>query len=107
MLTTERSYKRKIQEAYLAMQLEKEYGKDQILEAYMNTIFLGESNYGVKAAAQDYFHKSLDELTLRECAMLAGITQYPYSYNPRRCYYVTKDTKPVDERTDKVLMQMS
>lgn len=106
MLTTERTYKRKIQEAYLAMQLEKEYNKDQILEAYMNTIFLGESNYGVKAAAQDYFHKSLDELTLRESAMIAGITQYPYSYDPRRCYYVKKDPKPVDDRTDKVLMQM-
>jgi penicillin-binding protein 1A len=106
MLTTERTYKRKIQEAYLAMQLEKEYNKDQILEAYMNTIFLGESNYGVKAAAQDYFHKHLDELTLRESAMLAGITQYPYSYNPRRCIYTKKDSTPVNERTDKVLRQM-
>ena len=106
MLTTERTYKRKIQEAYLAMQLEKEYNKDQILEAYMNTIFLGGSNYGVKAAAQDYFHKSLDQLTLRESAMLAGITQYPYSYDPRRSFYVKKDPKPVNDRTDKVLMQM-
>jgi len=106
LLTTERTYRRKIQEAYLAMQLEKEYNKDQILEAYMNTIFLGGSNYGVKAAAQDYFRKSLDELTLRESAMLAGITQYPYSYNPRRCFYVKKDPTPVNERTDKVLRQM-
>lgn len=106
MLTTERTYKRKIQEAYLAMQLEETYDKEEILEAYMNTIFLGESNYGVKAAAKDYFGKSLDQLTLRESAMLAGITQYPYSYNPRRCYYVKKDPTPVEKRTDKVLTAM-
>ena len=85
LLSTERTYKRKIQEAYLAMQLEQEYDKDQILEAYLNTISLGGSNYGVKAAALDYFDKDLSELSLRECAMLAGITQYPYKYNPRRC----------------------
>ncbi len=106
MLTTERTYKRKIQEAYLAMQLEEQYNKDDILEAYMNTIFLGESNYGVKAAAKDYFGKDLSQLTLRECAMIAGITQYPYSYNPRRCFYKTKDPAPINKRTDNVLTAM-
>lgn len=106
LLTTVRTYKRKIQEAYLAMQLEEEYDKDEILEGYMNTIFLGESNYGVKAAAKDYFNKDLDQLTLRECAMLAGITQYPYSYDPRRCYYKTKDPTPIVNRTNNVLLQM-
>ena len=106
MLSTERTYKRKIQEAYLAIQLEEQYEKDQILEGYMNTIFLGESNYGVKAAAKDYFDKELNQLTLRECAMLAGITQYPYLYNPRRSFYVKKDPTKLNNRTDSVLEKM-
>ncbi len=106
LLSTERTYKRKIQEAYLAMQLESNYSKKQILEAYLNTISLGASNYGVKAAAKDYFGKNLSQLSLRECAMLAGITQYPYAYNPRRCFYVTKDPSKLNERTDNVLLQM-
>lgn len=106
LLTFEKSYKRKIQEAYLALQLEQEYTKDQILEAYMNTMHLGASNYGVKAAAMDYFGKSLDKLTLRECAMLAGITQYPYMYNPRRQYYDMENPDKLIERTNKVLWQM-
>ena len=89
LLTTEKSYKRKIQEMSLALQLEKVYSKDQILEAYLNSMPLGGRNYGVKAAALDYFGKGLDELTLRECACLAGVTQYPWLYNPRRAMYVT------------------
>ncbi|MBQ9325747.1 MAG: PBP1A family penicillin-binding protein [Clostridia bacterium] len=88
LLSSEQSYKRKIQEAYLAMQLEKTYTKDQILESYLNTIYLGESYYGVQVAAQGYFGKSLGELTLRECAMLAGTCNSPYYYNPRRNFYV-------------------
>ena len=91
LLTSERSYKRKIQEAKLAMELEEKYTKDQILEAYLNTIPLGGSNYGVKAAAKDYFGKDLKDLTLREIACLAGITRYPYAYNPRTVYYGSDD----------------
>ena len=106
LLSTERTYKRKIQEAYLALQLEKEYDKEDILEAYMNTMHLGASNYGVKAAAMDYFGKSLDQLSLRECAMIAGITRYPYLYNPRRCFYETKTPELINKRTDNVLYQM-
>jgi penicillin-binding protein 1A len=66
LLSSERSYKRKIQEAKLALELETKYSKDQILEAYLNTIPLGGTNYGVKAAAMDYFGKPLDKLTLKE-----------------------------------------
>ena len=88
LLSNEQSYKRKIQEAYLAIQLEQTYTKDQILESYLNTIYLGESYYGVQVAAQGYFGKSLGELTLRECAMLAGVTNSPYYYNPRRNFYL-------------------
>ncbi len=87
LLSSEQSYKRKIQEAYLAIQLEMRYSKDQILETYLNTIYLGESYYGIKVAAKGFFGKELEELTLRECAMLAGMTNNPYYYNPRRNYY--------------------
>ena len=91
LLSSEQSYKRKIQEAYLAMQLETRYSKEQILESYLNTIYLGESYYGVKVAAKGFFDKELEELTLRECAMLAGITNNPYYYNPRRNFYTRND----------------
>ena len=95
LLSSEQSYKRKIQEAYLAMQLEQTYSKEQILESYLNTIYLGESYYGVQTAAQGYFGKELGELTLRECAMLAGVTNSPYYYNPRRNLY-TREKEGVD-----------
>ena len=71
MLSSEQTYKRKLQEAYLALQLEEQVSKEQILQEYLNTIFMGGSVYGVKAAALDYFGKDLVELSLRECAMLA------------------------------------
>ena len=87
LLSSEQSYKRKIQEAYLAMQLETRYTKDEILECYLNTIWLGENYYGVQTAAEGYFGKSLAQLTLRECAMLAGTCNSPYYYNPRRNFY--------------------
>lgn len=106
MLTSERSYKRKIQEAYLALQLERKYSKDQILEAYLNDVNMGEGNYGVKSAARDYFGKSLDQLTIRECAMLAGIVNAPTTYNPRRNYYVKNRPEVTDERTNLVLSRM-
>ena len=88
VLSSEQSYKRKIQEAYLALQLETQYTKDEILECYMNTIYLGENYYGVQTAAMGYFGKPLSELTLRECAMLAGVANSPYYYNPRKNFYV-------------------
>ena len=89
LLNSDQTYKRKVQEAYLALQLEETFTKEQILEAYLNVIYLGGSNYGIKIAAQDYFGKDLDELTLRECACLASIIRNPYRYNPRRNYYVS------------------
>lgn len=111
VLSSEVSYKRKIQEAYLAMQLEARYSKDEILESYLNTIYLGENYYGVKVAAAGYFGKELHQLTLRECAMLAGMTTNPYYYNARRNYYIRKsDTMDyaalTDNRTDYVLRMM-
>ena len=107
LLSSERSYKRKIQEASLAIQLEKEYSKDQILEAYLNTIPLGGTIYGVKVAAKDYFGKELNELTLRECACIAGITQYPWLYSPRRAYYVTGKVDALNNRIETCLLYTS
>jgi len=73
---------RKIQEQYLAVQLEKKYDKKQILEYYLNTINLGQNTLGVQAASKRYFNKDVSELTLSECAVVAGITQNPSEYNP-------------------------
>ena len=106
LLSDEQSYKRKIQEAYLAMQLENIYTKEQILESYLNTIYLGESYYGVKTAAYGYFGKELEELTLRECAMLAGTARSPYYYNARRNYYTRSTPEVTNDRTDYALRQM-
>ncbi len=111
VLSNELSYKRKIQEAYLAMQLETKYSKNQILESYLNTIYLGENYYGVKVAAKGYFGKELDSLSLRECAMLAGIATNPYYYNPHRNFYVrsSEETNYIaitNNRTNYVLRAM-
>ncbi len=75
-------FRRKFQEQYLALELEKQLTKDEILEAYLNTINLGQSCYGVEAAANYYFAKSADELTISEAAVLAGIAQSPTGNNP-------------------------
>ncbi len=75
-------FKRKFQEQYLAIELEKIMTKDQILEAYLNTINLGASNYGVEAASQRYFGKSCSDLTISESAVLAGIAKSPTYYDP-------------------------
>ena len=75
-------YKRKVQEWFLAIQLEKTMSKDDILLNYMNTVNLGQNTLGVQAAALRYFGKSVSELTLSESACIAGITQNPSGYNP-------------------------
>ncbi|MGN0307472.1 MAG: transglycosylase domain-containing protein [Lachnospiraceae bacterium] len=74
--------KRKIQEQYLAIELEKEMDKNTILVNYMNTINLGQNTLGVQAASLRYFNKQVYELNLSECAVIAGITQNPSKYNP-------------------------
>ncbi len=80
------TYNRKFNEILRALNLEMNYSKKDILEAYLNTVSLGAGCYGVKTAAETYFGKSVDELTLAECATLAGITQAPYSKNPYANY---------------------
>lgn len=76
------SLERKIQEQYLALELEKTMSKDIILENYLNTINLGQNTLGVQAASKRYFNKDVSELTISESAVIAGITQNPSRYNP-------------------------
>lgn len=93
-------FKRKFQEQYLALELEKVMDKDTILINYMNTINLGQNTLGVQAASQRYFNKSVSDLTLSECAVIAAITQNPSRLNPI--------THPDDnaKRREKVLNNM-
>lgn len=81
-LTPERSYKRKIREAILAYRIDKTFSKADILYLYLNQIYLGHGAYGVQAAAENYFGKSAKELSLAECAILAGLPQAPSRYSP-------------------------
>ena len=84
LLTNEVSLERKAKEAILAIRIERAFSKDQILELYLNEIYLGRRSYGVAAAALNYFDKSLDELTLSEMAYLAALPKAPNNYHPVR-----------------------
>ena len=81
-LTGEKTYTRKLYEALLSFKIESNLSKDQILELYINQIFLGQRAYGFAAAAQIYFGKPLKEITIAEAAMLAGLPKAPSAYNP-------------------------
>ncbi len=81
-LNSEKTYSRKFNEILLAIKIERELSKDQILELYLNKIYLGNRAYGVAAAASIYFNKTLDQLTPAEAAMLAGLPKAPSKYNP-------------------------
>ena len=106
LLTSDQNFRRKVQEAYLALQLEDAISKEEILEEYLNVIYLGGSSYGVCIAAQDYFGKDLEQLTLRECATLAGMIRNPSRYNPRSNYYSRNTPEVTDDRADYVLELM-
>jgi len=84
LLSSDRSIERKVKELILATRLEQTLNKDQILELYLNEIFLGQNSYGVAAAAQTYFNKTLSQLTPHEAAMLASMPQAPGRYHPVR-----------------------
>ena len=81
-LSSEKTYTRKIYEMLLAYRIESKLSKDQILEVYMNQIYLGQRAYGFASAARVYFGKDLKDLSLAECAMLAGLPKAPSAYNP-------------------------
>ncbi|SHH54141.1 transglycosylase domain-containing protein [Tepidibacter thalassicus] len=80
--SSEKTLTRKIKDAYYALEIEKHLSKDEILQTYLNTFYLGRGAVGVQAAAQTYFSKDVSELTLAECAMIAGITKNPSKYSP-------------------------
>ena len=93
-------YTRKFQEWYLAVKLEKQLSKQEILEAYMNTINLGRGAYGIESAAERYFNKTASELTISEAAVIAGIAQSPSYNNP------IDGQKTNSERRDRILNKM-
>jgi penicillin-binding protein 1A len=99
-LTPDRKFTRKLKEALLALQIERRYPKDKILELYMNQIYLGHGAYGFEAAAQTYFGKSVRDLTLAEAAMLAGLPSGPTKYSP------ILDPERARRRRDHVLSRM-
>ncbi len=94
------SIQRKIKEIMSALELEKTMEKDDIIEMYLNTIYLSQHSYGVQAASQTYFNKDVSDLTLVECAALAAIPKFPYKYDP----YANPDKN--NERRDDVLWKM-
>ncbi len=100
LLSSEKTFTRKLKEIILALKIEQEYSKEKILELYLNQIYMGHSAYGVVAAAQTYYGKALDELTLAEQAMIAGLPKAPSSYNP-----ITDETRAI-ERRNYVLQRM-
>lgn len=100
-LTRDRTIKRKIQEMLLAIQLENELTKDEILSAYLNRVYLGSGAYGIDAAAKTYFKKSAKDLTVKEAATIAGLLKAPSRYSPNA------NPKLSAERTKTVLKAMA
>ena len=82
LLTQEKTFNRKIKEAFLAYECERQYSKKKILEKYMNTVYFGNGNYGVETTSQYFFGKHAEKLSLSESALLAGVIRLPYAYSP-------------------------
>ena len=99
-LSNEKTFTRKIKEIQIAARIEKSISKDKILEMYLNNVYLGSGAYGVGAAASTYFNKELSQLTLAECALIAGLPQAPSVYSPY------KNIKLAEKRRNKVLKRM-
>jgi penicillin-binding protein 1A len=89
LLTREKKLSRKIKEAIYAIKIERALTKEQILERYLNEIYYGHGYYGIKTAADGYFHKRLDELTLKEMAILVGLPKAPSTYAPTKNYDIS------------------
>ena len=102
---TERTVKRKVQEWYLAVKLERMMEKWQVLELYMNVIYMGNSCYGVQSASKLYFGKEVKDLSLAECALLAGITNGPTLYDPYNTY-VENGRENAIKRQKQILKKM-
>ena len=89
LLTREKKLSRKVKELIYSIKLEQDLTKEQILERYLNEIYFGHAYYGIKTAADGYFHKNLDELTLKEMAILVGLPKAPSSYAPTKNYEIS------------------
>ena len=89
LLTREKKISRKIKEIIYSLKLERYLTKEQILERYLNEIYFGHGYYGIKTAADGYFHKKLEDLTLKEIAMLVGLPKAPSTYNPTKNYEIS------------------
>lgn len=100
-LTQEQTLSRKLHEAFIALQIEQKYTKNEILEMYMNQIYFGQGSYGVETAANTYFGKHVQDLDLAQCAMIAGIPKSPNYYSP------LSNPKAAKERQKTVLEQMA
>lgn len=98
--TADQNFKRKAQEAWLALQLERKYTKQEILTFYINKVFMGNGNYGMLTAAKSYFGKDLKDLSIAQLALLAGIPQAPSQYDP----YTNPEA--AQSRRDTVLSEM-
>ena len=83
-INRQRKISRKIKEILLAREVEENYSKDEILEMYLNQIYLGSGNYGIASAAENYFGKKVQDLSIAEAALLAGLPKAPNTYNPRK-----------------------
>ncbi len=92
-LTTEQTYTRKFKEAITALRIESKYSKDEILELYLNQIYFGEGVWGIQNAAQMYFGKDIDAVTLEEAALLAALPKAPTIYSPYKNYEIAKDRR--------------
>ncbi|WP_338453242.1 PBP1A family penicillin-binding protein [Niallia oryzisoli] len=86
LLSPEQTYRRKIEELFLAVEIEKNYSKDEILSMYLNQVFFGSGSWGIDQAAKKYFNKDISTVTISEAAMLAGLLQSPSALNPYRHY---------------------
>lgn len=86
LLSPEQTYKRKVEELFLAVEIEKTYSKDEILEMYLNQVYFGSSAWGISHASKKYFNKDIQDVTLSESALLAGLLQAPSAYDPFKHY---------------------
>jgi penicillin-binding protein 1A len=99
-LTQERTISRKIKEAMLALKIEYKYTKNEILQMYLNQVYFGSGAYGVEAASRTYFGKHVEELTLPECALLAGLPRAPNEYSPY------KNPERAKKRRDRIINRL-
>src|SRR5699024_12415212 len=95
-----KTLERKVQEAWLAIELEREYSKDEILELYLNNVYLGNGSYGIKTASKSYFSKDIKDLNLSQMAMIAGLPNAPSLDD------LIKDPERAKQRRNKVIKSM-